>query len=111
MREDFEGLYELFNLFANVGLGAWTIDEDTNQASFKRITEPQYTTNLSQSGAQIEEWETSYDWLYNANEKMNALIRDREKAERAYNKALKDSSVTAEKLKEATEAELAALQE
>jgi hypothetical protein len=41
---------------------------------------------------------------------MNALIREREKAERNYNKALKDSSVTAEKLKEATEAELAALQ-
>lgn len=110
LREEFEGLYELFNLFANVGLGAWTIDENTNQASFERITELQYTTNLSQSGAQIEEWETSYDWLYNANEKMNALIREREKAERAYNKALKDSSVTAEKLKEATEAELAALE-
>ena len=60
---------------------------------------------------QKEDWESSYDYLYAKNEETNRLIREREKAERRYQRAVNDSSKSAEDLLEITKEELGALKE
>ena len=50
------------------------------------------------AGTALEAWENPYTWLYNYNEEINRLTREREKVERAYNRALEDSSSSASEL-------------
>jgi hypothetical protein len=55
---------------------------------------------------EVEAWENPYDELYNLNQKLNAQIREREKLERRYERAAKDSTITAQELAEITVGEL-----
>jgi hypothetical protein len=57
-----------------------------------------------------EKWENPYDELFNLDKQLSATIRERERAERAYERALKDTSVTAKELAEITEKQLLDLQ-
>jgi hypothetical protein len=43
-------------------------------------------------------WENPYDELYNLNQELNALLREREKLERAYARAVKNSATTTQDL-------------
>jgi hypothetical protein len=40
-------------------------------------------------------WENPYDELYNLNQKLNTVVRQREKIERAYGRALEDNTTSA----------------
>lgn len=53
-------------------------------------------------GEDFEAWENPYDELYNLNKELNALIREREKLERSYERALEDSATSAKELAEIT---------
>ena len=55
-------------------------------------------------------WENPYDELYNLNQKLNTVIRQREKIERAYGRALEDNATSAKQLATLTANELATLQ-
>jgi DNA repair ATPase RecN len=65
---------------------------DTEQ--FKEIEEATFNSARNAEGLteEIEKWENPYDWMYNQNEKINAVIREREKLERKYQRTLEDSS-------------------
>jgi hypothetical protein len=60
---------------------------------------------------EVEAWENPYDELYNLNQKLNAQIREREKLERDYERAVEDSSKSAQDLANITAQELASLKE
>jgi hypothetical protein len=96
-----EELQTFFALLENTGLGAWGEGESFN-LTFTPVAKPQYDTNIKAPEVSTESWVSSYDWLYNLEQKTTSLIREKEKAERAYERALKDSSVSAASLKEAT---------
>lgn len=75
-----------------------------------------YTTDDSQTvktddSSETETWENPYDEIYNLNKKINAVIRERERLERNYERALNDSSKTAQELADITAGELKALKE
>jgi len=59
----------------------------------------------------VEDWENPYDELYNLNHKLNAAIREREKLERDYERAVEDSSKSAQDLADITAQELDSLKE
>lgn len=63
------------------------------------------------AGTVIEMWENPYDELYNLNQSLNATIRERERLERSYDRALKDSSTSAQELANITGKQLASLKE
>jgi hypothetical protein len=49
-----------------------------------------------------EAWENPYTWLYNYNEEINRLTREREKAERDYDRVLESEKVSAGELLDIT---------
>jgi hypothetical protein len=53
---------------------------------------------LEEETEEIEAWENPYTWLYNYNEEINKLIREREKSEREYTRALEDETTSAKEL-------------
>ena len=63
------------------------------------------------AGTAIEAWENPYDELYNLNHKLNAAIREREKLERDYERAVEDSGKSVRDLAAITAQELALLKE
>lgn len=66
---------------------------------------------IDAAGTAIDTWENPYDELYNLNHKLNAAIREREKLERNYERAVEDSSKSAQDLADITAQELASLKE
>jgi hypothetical protein len=63
------------------------------------------------AGTIVAAWENPYDALYNLNQEVNATIREREKLERAYNRALQNSSSSAQDLAKITGEQLTNLKE
>ena len=83
----------------------YTNDTDTIVGAYEN-------KNAQGSGVlQKEVWENPYDELYNLNYKLNAAIREREKLERNYERAVKDSGKSAQDLADITAQELASLKE
>ena len=77
----------------DAGLGTW---ENTEEGlKFVWATGEEMASMAELAGTALEEWEHSYNWLYNYNEQINSLTREREKSERAYNKLLEDESYNA----------------
>jgi hypothetical protein len=84
---------------ATANLGHWKLLEDgTRQFVWATVAEMESVAKAA--GTAEEAWENPYTWLYNYNEEITRLTREREKAERDYTKALEDETVTAEKLLE-----------
>jgi hypothetical protein len=98
------------NMVSALGLGMWK-ELENGHKQFTWINPAQYTTSVQEAGTEEEKWENSYDYIYNYNEEINRLIREREKAERAYQRALEDSSKSASDLLSITEQELGALEQ
>ena len=73
---------------AHFSLGAALMDAQTNY------------------GPKDKTWENPYTWLYNINQRINRQIKDREAAERAYNRAVEDSVKTTQDLVASSKREL-----
>lgn len=89
------------------------VDKYTTET--KKITSSYTNPNAQKAGQKgggedFEAWENAYDEIYNLNQQINVLIREREKLERNYERALKDSSKTAAELAKITGQELEQLQ-
>lgn len=69
-----------------------------------------YAERNAQISGTYGDWENPYDELFNLDKELSATIRERERAERAYERALKDTSVTAKEVAEITEKQLSDLQ-
>lgn len=54
----------------------------------------------------IENWENPYDWLYNYNEKINALAREREQIERRISRLIEDEAYNYADIEKQTEQQL-----
>jgi hypothetical protein len=78
------------------GLGFW--EKTGDSMSFVWANAAELATSAEKAGNEIEAWEDSYGWIYNYNEELNRLIREREKAERAYTRALEDETKSASEL-------------
>ena len=88
---------DFYDQMAAASMGHWKLLEDgTRQFVWATVAEMESIAEAA--GTAIEEWENPYTWLYNYNEEINRLTREREKAERDYTRALEDESLTAEKL-------------
>lgn len=64
---------------------------------------------IDQVGTASDAWENSYTWIYNYTEQITALTREREKAERKFEKTLEDEVHTAAELRDITNEEISAL--
>lgn len=100
-------MQELLQRFENFGLGSWSVEN--GESVFKTLSQSKYDTSWSLLDIETDEWVSSYDWMYNANEKINDLIREREKLERKYQRTLKDSNISADALLGTTKEELEVL--
>lgn len=101
---------EFLNTMEAAQLGYWKKLEDRS-TSFVWTTVEELDSIAEAAGTAIEKWENPYTWLYNYNEEINRLIREREKAERSYNKALESETATAETLINLSKQQLKTLQE
>jgi hypothetical protein len=95
---------------AAIGVGKW-VELENGAKKFAYGTEEAFADAANAAGTAAEEWENTYDWLWNLNEEISVTTRAREKAERAYERAVKSSTASVQDLVEATRAELAALEE
>jgi hypothetical protein len=66
-------------------------------------------TKIGENGDKM--WENPYDELYNLNQDLNATIREREKLERKYERAVNDSALSAQDLANITGDQLKQLKE
>lgn len=101
------------DLMVKLGLGMWQDIGDGNQM-FSMFNYDQYSSKIAldssdTGGEEIEMWESSYTYLYNYNEEINRLIKEREKAEKRYNRAIQSSTASAQDLLQTQKDELAAL--
>ena len=73
---------------------------------------PSYTPVSSSGGggSEVEDWENTYDWLYNLTQQINSELRVREKLERRYQQLLKTYTGTGSDLKEIIDQEIASLE-
>ena len=72
---------------------------DEYSRDFAEIVNSYLNENAQNAGSvDAEAWENPYDELYNLNQQLNATIREREKLERKYSRAVEDSSATAQDL-------------
>ena len=56
---------------------------------------------------EIEGWLNPYDWLYNANQQINAQLRERERLERDWTNALKDNNLSVSQMADILAGEVA----
>ena len=91
------------------GAGMWkTLSDGSKQFVF--ATEDNLSTAAETAGTIFEAWENPYDWLYNYNQEINRVIKEREKAEREYSRLLEDESSSAADLLASSKAQLSAIQ-
>ena len=77
----------------------------------KSLANASINWGASSGGGSSSKYENSHDKQYNTYEKVNALLREREKLERRYDKLLKDRSKSAAELIENSKQQLANLEE
>jgi hypothetical protein len=90
-------------------MGYWQLLEDGTR-QFVWATVAEMESMAEAAGTAAEKWENPYTWLYNYNEEINRLTREREKAERDYTKALEDETVTAKELLKISQQQLSNLE-
>lgn len=73
---------------------AW-IEDDTNifHWGMARLNE-----EAKKAVEEVEAWENPYDWLWNANQRVNALLRERNRLERDYNNMLDDGGASLDQI-------------
>jgi hypothetical protein len=80
---------DFYDQMAMANMGHWELLEDgTRQFVWATVAEIESIANAA--GTALEDWENTYTWLYNYNEEITRLTREREKAEREYTRALED---------------------
>lgn len=99
-----------FNKLEAIGIGAWE-EMENGAIKFSLAINEALNDAATTAGTALEAWENPYDELYNLNHKLNAQIREREKLERDYERAVKDSGKSAQDLADITAQELASLKE
>jgi preprotein translocase subunit SecE len=86
-----------FDKMAEANLGYWSeVDGETER--FVWATSDMLSSVVEEAGTAVEAWENPYTWLYNYNEEINRVIKEREKSERAFTRALEDEESTAGEL-------------
>ena len=94
--QNYEEIVEWGDKLVEANLGQWVKYADGTM-KFVLATGEEIQQILEDTGI-IEEWENPYDELYNLNQELNALLREREKLERAYARAVKDTATTTQDL-------------
>lgn len=83
-----------------IDLGMGRLEQNEKGQHFQWISEDMFAVVQQASNATLQEWSKTYNWLYDAEAKANALIREREKLEREYSRAVEDGeTMTTEELK------------
>ena len=77
----------------------------------KQIASLSYNFNASSGGGSSSKYENSHDKFYNTYERINALIREREKLERRYDKLLQRRGTTVQELVDLSKQQLSLLDE
>lgn len=103
-------LIRFVEMVESLGIAKWFDLPDGSGSTLQYITPSQYQTNIQEAGGE-ENWESTYNYMYNYNEQINALIREREKLERAYQRAVEDSTKSVKELKEIMSGEIGNLSE
>ena len=89
-------------------LGMWkNLADGSRQFVWATAEELQSLAEIA--GSVADAWENPYDWLYNHNEEINKLIRERERLERKYIRALEEEGTTLADLEKIGEQQLANL--
>ena len=99
---------EFYDQMAAAHLGYWQMLEN-GERQFVWATVSEMQTIAKAASTAVEAWENPYTWLYNYNEEINRLTRDREKAERDYARLLKEESADAEDILAISQQQLANL--
>lgn len=97
-----------FNKMVDAGFGRITERSD-GALAFIWSKSSELITNLKEAGGNLELWESPYTWLYNYNERINSQIRERERLERKYTKAVENSSKSVQDLTENTQKEISVI--
>lgn len=93
-----------------IDLGMGRLEQNENGQHFQWVSEDMFAAVQQASNATLQEWSKTYNWLYDAEAKANALIREREKLEREYSRAVEDSeNMTTAELKNNILAQMDAL--
>lgn len=87
------------------GLGGFTDDES---GVYKLLTSEDLLDMTEKAGL-VDSWESAYDWIYNYTQQSEALVREREKAERTYLRLLESEQYTAEEVLKTSNAQVDAL--
>jgi hypothetical protein len=94
-------MQEFADMMVAAGSAMWV--EMANGTKRFLLATKNHLNGAAESADAIKEmWENPYDALYNLEQRMNVLIRKREKLERNYEKALQDSGVSAQELADIT---------
>ena len=103
-------LIKFVEMVQSLGVAKWFDLPDGSGSTLQYITPSRYQTNIQEAGGE-ENWESTYNYMYNYNEQINALIREREKLERAYQRAVEDSTKSVKELEEIMSDEIGNLSE
>ena len=103
-------MQEFADMMVAAGSAMW-VEMDNGGKRFVLATKNHLKSAAENADAAKEMWENPYDALYNLEQRMNVLVRKREKLERAYEKALQDSGVSAQELVDITASQLKALKQ
>lgn len=101
---------EFYDQMAEASLGYWEKTED-GQDRFVWATESNFASAAKAAGTAFEAWENAYDVLYNLNEELNGTLRERERLERSYQRAVDGNTKSAQELANITAEQLLSLQE
>ena len=101
---------------ANTSAAATALANKYSSGAYSGVSSAYANKNAQEAGVpQAEEseemWENAYDRLWNLNKQLNTVIRERENLERDYERALDDSTKTAQDLADITADQLLKLQQ
>lgn len=105
-----ESMQAFANRMVAIGSAMWKKLGDGSK-EFAWATKNNLADAAEAAGTVVEMWENPYDELYNLNQKLNAQIHERERAERAYERAVKDSSTSVQDLAQITGQQLELLKQ
>lgn len=77
------------------GVATWKVATDGTK-EFIWTTGEFYERMLEESDAKTEKWVSTFDRMFNLNEALNGTIRERERAEKAYSRALANNCASAQ---------------
>lgn len=98
-----EGLEDIGQDLVDIGLLEWKMIDETH-----RRLRPNWDLYQSIVDTVVDSnsWESAYDWIYNYTQQSEALVREREKAERTYLRLLESEQYTAEEVLKTSNAQV-----